>query len=188
MYFSSHSTNLDFYYSQIVCVDLVLKQNYSNIHEIPTFQKLVVNTSSASYKADKKTLIPPVFAVELLTGQKPILTCAKKSVASFQIREGEILGCKVTLRKGLLKSFLEILVTVVLPRSREFQGFFINPSQNPHVFSTSVTNLLTFPQLENHFEYFQKFQALNITLFFNKSTPQASRLLLSAFQIPISAA
>lgn len=170
------------YYSDIICEDLVLKNNYTNIYQIPSLHKIVLNTTSSSYAVDKKNILPALLALELITGQKANFSCAKKSIAPFKIREKQILGCKVTLRKKQLYNFLNIFVTIVLPKLRDFSGISkksIDPSGN---LSIGFTQLLVFPQLQDHFELFQNFRGLNINFCTNKS----SRLLYSAYQIPES--
>ena len=175
---------LKLYYNSVICQDLILKNNYNSIFEIPTLNKVVLNTTSNSYALDKKNLIPALLALELITGQKVKFTCAKKSIAPFKIRENQILGCKVTLRKNNLYNFLNVFLHIVLPRVRDFNGISKKSFDKFGNLSFGFTNLLLFPHLENHFEYFQNFKGLNINFSTSKSSKKTNRLLYSAYQLP----
>ena len=119
----TNKNRLKLYYDHVICQDLILKQNYTTIFQLPSFKKVTINTSSKLYLVDKKYIVPSILGVELITGQKPKLTYAKKSIASFKIRENQLLGCKVTLRGASLYLFLDVLITMILPRLRDFSGF-----------------------------------------------------------------
>lgn len=185
------------FYSQIICNDLILKSRYKTIHQLGKLEKVNINTTSKAYGIDKKNLLAPYFACQLITAQRPTLTFAKKSVASFHIREGQLLGIRVTLRKKLLYNFLGIFNAIFLARNRDFQGIHLRaPSFQKRLssfekrnggfpISLSIKDVLSFPQLETHFPYFQKIQALNITYGVSKTPSSNSAILLSAFQFPI---
>lgn len=173
------------YYNSIICQDLILKNNYMNIFEIPKLSKIVINTTSNLYSNDKKNIIPIFLALELITGQKPKFTSAKKSIASFKIRKNQIIGCKVSLRKKKLYNFLNIFSTIVLPKLRNFQGFSKKSMDSFENFSLGFNGLLLFPHLENHFEYFQNIPGVNINFCTNKSCRKNTKLLYSAYQIPM---
>lgn len=183
---NQNTERLKLYYNSIICQDLILKNNYTSILELPRLEKIVLNTTSNSYAIDKKNLIPTLLAVELITGQKPKFTCAKKSIAPFKIREKQILGCKVTLRRKQLYNFLNIFISIVLPRLRDFSGVSSKSLDKAGNFSLGFTNLLIFPHLENHFEYFQNFRGININFSTKSSSQKISRLLFSGYQLPES--
>jgi len=174
---------VELHYTSIICQDLLLKNNYKTLLEIPVFDKIVLNTTSKHYGNEKKNLLPSFLALEFLTGQKVKLTVAKKSHASFKIREKQPLGCQITLRKHKMYMFFTVLNTLVLPRLRDFQGISPRSLNHKGNFSLGFTQLLLFPQLENHFEYFQNFQGLNITFETNSKKKKQNFLLYSAFQI-----
>jgi len=179
-----NSERLKLYYNSIICQDLLLKNNYTSIFEIPTLEKIVINTTSSAYATDRKNLIPALLALELITGQKAKFTCAKKSLASFKIRENQILGCKVTLRRKHLYNFLIVFTSVVLPKLRDFSGISKKSLNTSGNLSLGFTNLLVFPHLENHFEFFQNVQGMNINFSSNRTSRSVNRVLYSAFQIP----
>lgn len=172
------------YYDHVICQDLILKQNYSTIFQLPSFKKVIINTSSKLYLIDKKYIAPSILGVELITGQKPKLTYAKKSIASFKIRENQLLGCKVTLRGAPLYLFLELVVTIILPRLRDFSGISLKSFDKYGNFSLGFSNLMIFPELENHFEFFELFKGLNINFSLSGSDLDEISLLYTAFQLP----
>jgi large subunit ribosomal protein L5 len=183
---NQNSERFKLYYNSIICQDLLLKNNYTSIFEIPTLEKIVINTTSSAYANDRKNLIPALLALELITGQKAKFTCAKKSLASFKIRENQILGCKVTLRKKHLYNFLTVFTSIVLPKLRDFSGISKKSLDTSGNLSLGFTNLLVFPHLENHFEFFQNIRGMNINFSSNRASQSVNRMLYSAFQIPES--
>ena len=174
------------YYEKVLTYDLILKQNYTNIMQLPRIEKIVLNTTSKNYVNDKKYILFTLAALELLSGQKPQLTYAKKSVANFKIRQHQILGCKVVLRKNLMYIFLEKLSRIILPRIRDsakknhmtqinqnlefshslkknFFGPYSTKSKEFIAYTFGLKNLMMFPELENHFELVENFRGMNLT-------------------------
>lgn len=177
---------LKLYYNSIISQDLLLKNNYTSIMEVPNLEKIILNTTSNAYTVDKKNLIPALLALELISGQKAKFTVAKKSIAPFKIRDKQILGCKVTLRRKQLYNFLNIFINIILPRLRDFPGISKKSFDGCGNFSFGFTNILVFPHIENQFEYFQNFRGFNINFSSIRSSQQKSRLLYSAYQLPQS--
>lgn len=198
------------YYQKIVTYDLILKQNYTSIMQLPRIEKIVLNTSSKNYINEKKNLLVTLAALEFISGQKPQLTYARKSVANFKIRQHQILGCKVVLRENLMYDFLEKLSRIVLPRIRDYttskdftelnqnNSFTKNQTRKSTRFITysfGLKNLMIFPELENHFELVENFRGMDVSFVFSDSRHKQNvnettrlkdlRLLLSGFQIPI---
>ena len=120
----------------------------------------------------------------MITGQKPRLTYVKKSIASFKIRENQLLGCKVTLRGSSLFLFLDLFITIILPRLREFSGISTKSFDKSVNFSLGLSNLMIFPELENHFEFFELFKGLNMNFSIHGSSLDDINLLYTAFQLP----
>jgi large subunit ribosomal protein L5 len=174
------------YYNHIICQDLILKQNYSTIFQLPSFKKITINTSSKLFLIDKKYIVPSILGLEMITGQKPKLTYAKKSIASFKIRENQLLGYKVTLRGPSLYLFLDLLFSIVLPRLRDFSGISRKSFDKYGNFSLGLSNLMIFPELENYFDFFEFFRGLNINFSVSGSNLQEITLLYTAFQLPHS--
>ncbi|BEI31772.1 ribosomal protein L5 (mitochondrion) [Bryopsis sp. KO-2023] len=128
------------------------------------FIKLVLNTSSKSVVRDKKFLIPLLAALELLSGRRPKRTYAKKSVANFQVRKRQCIGCKVTLRGNKMYQFLEKCRITLLPRLRDFQRFPSCSVGCQKSLNFGIDNILIFPELENHFELFEQVKGINISI------------------------
>lgn len=175
------STQCQKYYQQIISQDLILKQNYRTIMELPSIKKIILNTTSKLYVLDKKYIIPAFIALELLSGQKMKSTYAKKSIATFKIRKNQTLGCKTTLRDQVMYTFLHKFVKIILTRIRDFSG---NLDYNGNL-SIGMTNCMIFPELENNFELFESLRGFNITFVVSTQHKQDALLLYTAFQIPI---
>lgn len=196
------------YYEKILTYDLILKENYTSIMQLPRINKILLNTTSKKYVNDKKFILFTLAALELVSGQKPQLTYARKSVANFKIRQHQIIGCKVILRENLMYAFLDKLSRIILPRIRDYtqKDLLMNhPKFNTNLgtsrqsnkllaYSFGLKNLMIFPELENHFELVENFQGMNLTFIlsnpYSKNSlkkPKGSAnlsLLLSGFQIP----
>ena len=171
------------YYQNILAYDLILKQNYKNIMQLTRIEKILLNTTSKSYVNDKKFILFTLAAIELLSGQKPTLTYAKKSIANFKIRQHQILGCKVVLRKNLMYAFLDKLSRIIFPRIRDFTKNKMNsePKQTLFSFTKGISikpyklkaytygfkNLMIFPELENNFQQVENFRGMNLTFIFS---------------------
>ena len=192
------------YYQKILTYDLILKQNFSNIMQLPRIDKIILNTTSKNYVNEKKNLVFTLAALELISGQKPQLTYARKSVANFKIRQHQILGCKILLRENLMYAFLDKFSRIILPRIRDYtqknqKNFLIrqnqaNKSKKLQAYSLGLKNLMIFSELENHFELVENFRGMNITFIFSNCSSKSNfiqtensanlLLLLSGFQIP----
>jgi large subunit ribosomal protein L5 len=173
------------HYKQILCPDMILKQKIKNITELPQLNKIVVTTTSKKLISDKKNIILGLAALELICGQKLKWTLAKKAIASFKLKKNQLIGCKATLRKNQMYFFLEKLIIILLPRVRDYHGFFIHKIKNNQNYSIGLHNLLISPELENHFEYFEFFNGINMNFVTSKKNKYSEILLLSGFQFPI---
>lgn len=173
------------HYKQVLCPDMLLKQKINSITELPKIDKIILTTTSKKLVNDKKNILPGLAALELISGQKLKWTLANKSIAAFKLRKNQLIGCKVTLRKKQMYSFLEKLVIILLPRVRDYNGFHINKIQNTQNYSIGLSNLLISPELENHFEYFEFFNGITISFVTINKNKYSGILLLSGFQFPI---
>jgi large subunit ribosomal protein L5 len=174
------------YYQQIICQDLVLKQSYSNIMELPSLNKIILNTTSSLFVQDKKYFLPALVALEFITGQKIKSTCAKKSIATFKLRQNQIIGCKITLRNQYMYNFLSKFILIIAPRVRDFSGVTTKNLVHNSSFTLGINNFMIFPELENHYELFETCKGLNITFGILTRKSNDALLLSSAFQIPTS--
>ena len=185
------------YYKTVLAYDLLLKQNYTSIMQIPRFEKLVVNTTSKIYINDKKHIIFTLAALELISGQKPALTYARKSIANFKVREHQIIGCRVSLRENHMYIFLDKLSKIVFPRLRDYskkntqekilKRDLVPKKNGLSSMSFGFQNLMVFPELENHYELVDNFRGMDVSFVVSNSTHKSCSLLLSGFQLPFFA-
>lgn len=153
-----------------------------NVMETPKITKITVNMGVGEAVGDKKVLESAVADLEKITGQKAVVTKARKSIAGFKIREGWPIGCKVTLRNEKMYEFLDRLVSIAIPRIRDFRG--INPKQfdGRGNFSMGVNEQIIFPEIE--YDKIDKLRGLDICISTNARTDEEGRALLKAFNFP----
>ena len=173
------------YLKTIIHQDLILKYNYETIMEIGKIKKITLNTTSKLYVSDKKHLIPAALALQLIAGQKPVWTYAKHSIAPYKIREDQLLGCKVDLRRQFVFHFLEKWCRVISPRIRDLSKIHFSSLDSSKNYSLGIQNIMIFPELENHFEILESFRGLTLNFVFSTQNKQQQVILLSAFQIPV---
>ena len=173
------------YYRNIISQDLIYKQNYNNIMELPKIQKLVLNSTDKVFTEDRKNITTTLFGLEMICGQKLKISVAKKSIAGFKIREGQIIGCKVTLRKHNISHFIDKLRLLVLPRFGKFNGISLKNFDKQGNISFGLNDLLLFPELESQFELFENLAGIDLSFVMCNKNIFENILLLSALQIPI---
>jgi large subunit ribosomal protein L5 len=174
------------YYKYIVCQDMLLKNNYTSVMELPRWTSITVNTTSDGYMLDKKHLVAAHAALTLMTYQKTTSTAARKSIAGFKLRQGQLLGCCVTLHHHHMYSYLDTLFTVVLPRVREFGGVATPISESGRGLAYGIDTLSVFPQIERHHEIFQSVRGCTVECVAHITHPGDLRVLASCFAIPLS--
>ena len=172
----------DSYYRQVISQDLIYKQNYHNIMELPKIEKLVINSTSKSFIEDRKNITKTLLGLEMICGQKLKISTALKSIAGFKIRQGQTIGCKVTLRKHCLSGFLDKLILVILPRFNNFTG---KKRDIDNHYSIGLTDLLLFPELEKNFSLFENLRGLSLSFVMRKKNIDENLLLLTALQLPV---
>ena len=173
------------FYREIISQDLIYKQNYQNVMELPQIEKLVINSTSKSFVEDRKNIIPTLLGVEMICGQKLKITTAEKSIAGFKIRQGQTIGCKVTLRKHSHYVFLDKLLRVILPRFNNFTGIILNSFDKQGNYTLGLNDLLLFPELETQFELFENLRGIDLSFVMRKKSKSENLLLLTALQIPV---
>jgi large subunit ribosomal protein L5 len=153
-----------------------------NVMETPKITKITVNMGVGEAVGDKKVLESAVADLEKITGQKAVVTKARRSIAGFKIREGWPIGCKVTLRNEKMYEFLDRLISIAIPRVRDFRG--INPKQfdGRGNFSMGVNEQIIFPEIE--YDKIDKLRGLDICISTNARTDEEGRALLKAFNFP----
>jgi large subunit ribosomal protein L5 len=170
------------FYRDTVVNQLIEQFGYKSVMEVPKITKITLNMGVGEALADKKVLENAVADMEKISGQKPVVTKAKKSIAGFKLREGWPVGCKVTLRSDRMYDFLDRLITISLPRTRDFRG--LNPkSFDKHGnYSMGVKEQIIFPEIE--YDKIDKLRGMDITITTTAKTAEESRALLTAFKFP----
>ncbi|MDQ5883925.1 MAG: ribosomal protein [Pseudomonadota bacterium] len=171
------------YYNEVVVPQLMKQFSYSSIMEVPKISKITLNMGVGEAVADKKVLN---FALEDLTrisGQKPVSTMAKKSIAGFKIREGWPIGCKVTLRRQRMYEFLDRLVTITLPRVRDFRGLSAKSFDGTGNYSFGLSEQIVFPEID--FDKIDTIRGLDICITTTAKSNAEAKALLEAFNFPL---
>lgn len=154
----------------------------TNVHSIPKLEKIVVNMGVGSAIQDKKYLDEALDVLTQITGQKPVVTKARRSIAGFRLREGMNIGCKVTLRGKRMYEFMDRLISIVLPRVRDFRGLNPQSFDKQGNYNLGLSEQLVFPELNP--DKYTKSQGMNITFVTNVDSDDEARLLLSEFGMP----
>lgn len=154
-----------------------------NIMEVPKITKITLNMGVGEASADRKAMDGALADMTAISGQKPLVTKARKSVAGFKIREGWPIGCKVTLRNDRMYEFLERLVSVAIPRIRDFRGLNAKSFDGRGNYSMGLREQIVFPEID--FDKVDKLRGLDITITTNAKTDDQARALLRAFNFPL---
>lgn len=161
---------------------LMEKFGYQSPMQIPKLEKIVVNIGVGEAKDNAKALESAVADLAAITGQKPVITKAKKSVANFKLREGMNIGCKVTLRSDKMYEFLDRLFSVALPRVRDFHGINPNSFDGRGNYSLGIREQLIFPEID--YDKIDKVRGMDIIMVTTANTDEEARELLSLFGAP----
>ena len=176
---------VDTYYREIVSQDLIYKQNYHNVMELPKIEKIVINSTSKSFVEDRKNITPVFLGLEMICGQRLKMNTAEKSIAGFKIRQGQTIGCKVTLRRHSVFYFLDKLLLAILPRFTNFAGLIHTLFDKQGNYTLGLNDLLLFPELETQFELFENLRGIDLSFVMRKTNKYENLLLLTALQIPV---
>ena len=158
------------------------KFNYSSIMEVPKLEKIVINVGLGDMKENPKALDNTINDLTIITGQKPIVTKAKKAIAAFKIREGVNIGCKVTLRSGKMYDFAYKLFNVALPRVRDFRGVSNHSFDGRGNYSMGIKEQLIFPEIE--YDKIDKIRGMDIIFVTTAKTDEEAKELLSLLGMP----
>jgi large subunit ribosomal protein L5 len=175
-------TRLKDYYVKEIVPGLKAEYGYSNIHQIPKIVKIVLNMGLGEAVADVKIIDKAAEELTLITGQKPIVRKARKSIAAFKLREGMPVGCTVTLRGNKMYEFLDRLVNAVLPRVRDFRGVSPKGFDGRGNYTMGLTDQSVFPEI--NFDAIDKLRGMNITIVTTAGSDDEGRSLLAAFGMP----
>jgi large subunit ribosomal protein L5 len=169
-------------YKDSVVPELVKKFGYTSVMQVPRLEKITLNMGLGEALADKKVLEAATSDMEAIAGQKAVVTRARKSVAGFKIREGYPIGAKVTLRGERMWDFLERLITIALPRVRDFRGLNPKSFDGRGNYSMGVREQIIFPEID--FDKVDKVRGLDITITTSAKSNEEGHALLAAFNFP----
>lgn len=169
-------------YDEVVVKKMMESFNYKNVMEVPRITKISLNMGVGEAVADKKILAKAVEELTLISGQKAVETIAKKSIAGFKIREGWPIGCKVTLRKARMYEFLQRVLSIALPRVRDFRGLNPRSFDGRGNYSFGLKEQLVFPEID--FDKVDATRGMDITITTTAKTDEEARALLAAFNFP----
>ena len=155
----------------------------ANVMEIPRITKITINMGVGAASADKKLLDGALADMQAIAGQKPVLTLARKSIAGFKIRDGWPIGCKVTLRGEQMYEFLDRLISIAIPRIRDFRGLNPKSFDGRGNYSMGVKEQIIFPEID--YDKVDKVRGLDITITTTAETDDEGRALLHAFNFPL---
>ena len=170
------------YYQETVVPALMEKFGYANIMEVPKVTKITLNMGVGEAAADKKVMDRAVGDMEAIAGQKPVVTLSRKSVASFKIRDGWPIGCKVTLRRERMYEFIDRLVNVAIPRIRDFRGLNRKSFDGRGNYSMGVKEQIMFPEID--YDKIDVIRGMDITITTDAKSDEEARALMEAFSFP----
>ncbi|MBQ9005914.1 MAG: 50S ribosomal protein L5 [Atopobiaceae bacterium] len=172
-------------YLETVRDELMKEFGYKNVMEIPKIEKIVVNMGVGEAATDAKAIDGAVADLRAITGQQPLITHARKSIASFRLRAGMAIGAKVTLRGDRMWEFLDRLIAIAIPRIRDFRGISAKSFDGHGNFSMGVTEQLIFPEID--YDKIDHTRGMDITIVTTAQTDEEGRALLKAFHFPFKA-
>lgn len=169
-------------YNKEIVTQLTKEFNYSNVMQVPRLEKIVINMGLGEAIQNVKILDSAVEEMAVISGQKAVITKAKKSIASFKLRQGMPIGCMVTLRKEKMYEFLDRLVNIALPRVRDFKGISGKGFDGRGNYSVGIKEQLIFPEI--NYDKIDKIKGLNITIVTTAQTDEEGKALLKHLGMP----
>jgi len=171
------------FYKETVVKQLQEQFNYQSVMEVPRITKITLNMGVGEAVGDKKVMEHAVSDMTKISGQKPIVTNARKSIAGFKIREGWPIGCKVTLRRDRMFEFLDRLISIAIPRIRDFRGLNPKSFDGRGNYSMGVKEQIIFPEID--YDKIDALRGMDITITTTAKTDEEGRALLAAFNFPM---
>ncbi len=172
------------FYKNDVAPALMKKFGYKSVMQIPKLEKIVVNVACGEARENSKVMDAVVKDLGAITGQKPVLTTAKKSIANFKLREGMVIGAKVTLRGDKMYEFMDRFFNVALPRVRDFRGINANSFDGRGNYNVGLKEQLIFPEIE--YDKIDKIRGMDISFITTAKTDEESRELLTLLGAPFA--
>jgi large subunit ribosomal protein L5 len=176
-------TRLVEHYSKKVVPELMKKFGYTNPMQVPRITKITLNMGVGEAMADKKVIENAVSDMQKISGQKPLITLARKSIANFKVRENWPIGCKVTLRRAHMYEFLDRFISIAVPRMRDFRGLSARSFDGQGNYSLGIKEQIIFPEID--FDKIDAIRGMDITITTSAKTDEEARALLAAFNFPI---
>ena len=170
------------YFDEVVRAKLVAQFGYKNKFDVPVIEKVVLNMGIGEGVADRKKVEQAATDLALIAGQKAVITMAKKSVATFKVREGQAIGCKVTLRKTRMYEFVDRLVNIALPRIRDFRGLNPKSFDGRGNYTLGIKEHIVFPEID--FDKAAEVWGLDVTVCTTARSDDEARALLAGFNFP----
>ncbi len=174
---------LEAHYKDTVVPALIERFGYSSAMQVPRIEKITLNMGLGEALTDKNVLDAAANDLAIISGQKPIVTKARKSVAAFKVREGWSIGCKVTLRRQRMYEFLDRIISVAIPRVRDFRGLSVKAFDGRGNFSLGFREQIAFPEID--YDKVDAFRGLNVTLTTSARTDEEAEALLREFRFPL---
>ena len=178
------ATLQEFYKNNVIKI-LTEQFGYKSCMQVPKITKITLNMGLGEAVADKKIIENAVNDISKIAGQKPVITKARKSVANFKVREGWPIGCKVTLRRERMYEFLERLISIAIPRIRDFRGLNAKSFDGRGNYSMGIKEQIIFPEID--FDKIDTLRGMDITITTSARTNEEARALLTLFKLPIKA-
>lgn len=174
------------HYREVVREQMLKEFGYKNPFEVPVLEKIVINMGVGEAAADQKKLDAAVAELTLIAGQRPVKTIAKKAIAGFKIRAGLPIGCKVTLRRARMYEFLDRLVTIAMPRVRDFRGITGKGFDGKGNFAMGMKEQIVFPEID--YDRVDAVRGMDIVFVTTAKTDAEAKALLKAFDVPFATA
>ena len=181
---ASAKTRMHHHYNEVVRAALQKEFGYGNVMQVPKLEKIVINMGVGEAAADQKKLDAAVAELALISGQKPVKTLAKKAIAGFKIRKGLPIGCKVTLRRARMYEFLDRLVTIALPRVRDFRGVTGKGFDGRGNFAMGIKEQIVFPEIV--YDRVDAIRGMDIVFVTSARSDAEAKALLKQFDIPFA--
>ena len=177
-------TRLQHEYNSSIKASLIEEFGYKNVMEVPKLDKIVLNMGVGEASQDKKKIIGAVEDMQRITGQKPVITKAKKSISTFKLRDGMVVGCNVTLRRQQMYEFLDRLVNVALPRVRDFRGISAKSFDGNGNYAMGMKEQIVFPEID--YDQVDQIRGMDIIVCTTAKTDAEAKALLKGFNMPFT--
>ncbi|NKB49533.1 MAG: 50S ribosomal protein L5 [Alphaproteobacteria bacterium] len=178
------ATRLNEHYDTVLKAKLKEELGYSNDHQVPRLEKIVLNMGIGEAAQDSKKIDSAINEMTLISGQKPVVNRARQSIANFKLREGMPIGCKVTLRGERMYEFLDRLITIALPRVRDFRGLSPDSFDGRGNYALGLREQIVFPEI--NYDDIDEIRGMNVVICTSANTDNEARELLRGFEMPIN--